>query len=104
MIVTILGLAAITLARVRLRQVRSDTNLKEAQLLAYSSVEQAVAESGYSYSTLQQKVAAGAIPNVGDKGRPRVRRRDLPRKAAMPAAIRRSGEPDLAGDVLATRL
>lgn len=68
------------------------------------TLEQAAEESGYSYSTLQQKVAAGEIPNVGDKGRPRVRRYDLPRKTPTPARLLESGEPDLAGEVLAGRV
>lgn len=65
------------------------------------TLEQAAAESGYSYSTLQQKVAAGDIPNVGGKGRPRVRRFDLPRKAPGRSPTLTGGEPDLAGEVLA---
>lgn len=31
-----------------------------------------------SYSWIQKRVAAGEIPNVGKKGKPRVRRGDLP--------------------------
>ena len=68
------------------------------------TLEQAVEETGYSYSSLQQKVAAGDIPNVGSKGRPRVRRYDLPRKTPTPALLLDSGEPDLAGEVLAGRI
>jgi len=67
------------------------------------TLEAASDESGYSYSSLQQKVAAGEIRNVGDRGRPRLRRCDLPRKA--PKAFRlESGEPDLAGEVLHERV
>ena len=67
------------------------------------TLEQAVEETGYSYSTLQQKIAGGEIPNAGSKGRPRVRRYDLPRKAPTPTLLLESGEPDLAGEVLAAR-
>lgn len=49
------------------------------------TLEQAVAESGYSYSTLQHMVADGALKNRGDKNRPRVRRSDLPRKVLTSA-------------------
>ena len=35
---------------------------------------------GYGYSTLQALVRAGRIPDAGETGKPRVRRRDLPRK------------------------
>jgi hypothetical protein len=68
------------------------------------TLEQAVEETGYSYSTLQQKVAVGEIPNAGSRGRPRVRRYDLPRKTPTPSLLLESGEPDLAGEVLAGRL
>lgn len=68
------------------------------------TLEQAVEETGYSYSTIQQKVAAGEITNVGSKGRPRVRRNDLPRKTPTPPLLLESGEPDLAGEVLAARV
>lgn len=44
------------------------------------TLEEASRVSGYSYSALQHMVADGAIPNAGQKGRPRIRRRDLPRK------------------------
>jgi hypothetical protein len=62
------------------------------------SLEQAVTVSGYSYSALQKMVAAGELANVGKKGKPRVRRGDLPRKAT-PAPM-----PDLAGAVIAGRI
>ena len=67
------------------------------------TLEEAALESGYSYSTIQQKVAAGEIANAGTKGRPRVRRYDLPRKAPRPRYTLDSGEPDLAGRILASR-
>lgn len=68
------------------------------------TLEAAADESGYSYSALQQKVAAGEIPNVGDKGRPRVRRADLPLKVPRRVSGPESGEPDLAGEILAQQL
>jgi hypothetical protein len=52
---------------------------KEKDLEALT-LEQAVTESGYSYSALQKKIAAGELKNVGTKGSPRVRRGDLPKK------------------------
>jgi len=64
------------------------------------SLEQAAAESGYSYSQLQKLVAAGTLANVGEPHRPRVRRGELPRKAGR---VERDGEPDLAGAVLGRR-
>jgi len=68
------------------------------------TLEEAEAESGYSYSRLQQKVASGEIRNIGEPGKPRVRRADLPRKAPARRFELGTGEPDLAGAVLAERL
>ena len=38
------------------------------------TLEEAAEESGYSYSSLQKRVALGEIPNVGKSGAPRVQR------------------------------
>jgi len=66
---------------------------RERELEALT-LEQAVAESGYSYSALQKLVASGAVENVGTKGRPRIPRCTLPRKPGHGVA-RPAGEPDL---------
>lgn len=42
------------------------------------TLEEAAAYSGLSYDALRKKVATGKIPNEGVKGRPRIRRGDLP--------------------------
>lgn len=44
------------------------------------TLQQAAEESGYSVSHLQHLVADGELPNAGKKGRPRIRRGDLPVK------------------------
>jgi hypothetical protein len=44
------------------------------------TLDEAAAESGYSYSSLQKRVSNQELPNAGDKGTPRVRRRHLPYK------------------------
>lgn len=49
--------------------------------------------SGYSKSHLRHLVSEGEIPNAGRKGRPRIRRADLPRKD------RRAGHRDESADV-----
>ena len=64
------------------------------------TLEEAAAESGYSYSSLQKRVSAGEIPNVGEPRKPRVRRQDLPRKTPTRRFELESGEPDLAGEIL----
>ena len=46
------------------------------------TLQQASAESGYSESRLRHLVAAGELQNAGKKGAPRIRRSDLPKKAA----------------------
>ncbi len=60
------------------------------------TLSQAAEESGFGYSTLQHLVAEKRLRNVGSKHAPRIRRGDLPRKAATAA-----GGPDLADRVLA---
>ena len=64
------------------------------------TLEEASEECGYSYSALQKRVAAGEIPNAGDKGNPRVQRGHLPWKAAPKRPKLESGEPDLAAEIL----
>ena len=68
------------------------------------TLEEAAEESGYSYSSLQKRVSDGEIPNIGKAGAPRVQRQDLPRKTPRPRFRLESGEPDLAGDILFSRL
>lgn len=59
------------------------------------TLEQAAQESGYTPDHLRHLVAEGAVPNAGRRGRPRIRRRDLPRRSH--AAV--SAEPyDAAAD------
>ena len=44
------------------------------------TLEEAATASGYARRTLREKVSTGEIPNAGEKGRPRIRRGDLPRR------------------------
>ena len=60
-----------------------------AELLTLGAASE---ESGLSYSALEKAVRSGRIPNAGTRGRPRVRRANLPRKPARPALT----GPDLA--------
>lgn len=55
----------------------------------------AAEESGLTAPHLSRAVAEGRIENVGEKGHPRIRRRDLPRKIAP----RPDDEVDLVGAV-----
>ena len=64
------------------------------------TLDEAAEESGYTYSSLQKRVASGEIPNIGEPGAPRVQRQDLPRKAPTRRFELESGEPDLVGDIL----
>ncbi len=64
------------------------------------TLEEAAEESGYSYSSLQKRVALGEIPNIGKPGAPRVQRQHLPRKTPTRRFELESGEPDLAEMIL----
>lgn len=44
------------------------------------TVAQASRESGLSTAHLYRALRSGALPNVGFRGRPRIRRADLPRR------------------------
>jgi hypothetical protein len=65
------------------------------------TLAQAAMETGYTADALSKQIRRGALPNLGSKSRPRVRRCDLPRKAGN-LDIRKleTAEPDLAGSVL----
>ena len=68
------------------------------------TLEEAAEESGFSYSSLQKRVASGEIPNIGEPGAPRVQRQDLPRKTPRPRFELESGEPDIAEEILVGKL
>ena len=68
-----------------------------AYALEQLTLRDAAVESGYSYSAVQKMVASGELENLGDKGSPRVRRCDLPKKHTQRVLV---GEPDLAGMIL----
>ena len=74
---------------------------REAALQALT-LEEASRESGLSYSALEKGVRSGRIPNAGEKNRPRILRRDLPRKPTR-QKHRPVGDPDLAARVLGQR-
>jgi ribosomal protein L19E len=58
------------------------------------TVSEAAEESGYSKQHIRSLIASGDVPNAGCKGRPRVRRADLPpRKARRTAAKGRTRMP-----------
>jgi len=81
-----------------LEQAQREWTLQELTL------EEAAAESGLSYSAIQKKLAAGKLPNAGKKGSPRVRRGDLPKKPSNREPRLESDGPDLAGELLASKL
>ena len=67
------------------------------------TLEQAALESGFAYSTLQQKIAANELPNAGELGAPRIRRCDLPYRGGAPRPQTDAGAPDVAKEILARR-
>jgi hypothetical protein len=68
------------------------TAADEALTLAEASVA-----TGFSPDHLRHLVSLGVIPNAGKRGAPRIRRADLPRKAATAA----TGAYDVEADALA---
>ena len=64
------------------------------------TLQEAEAESGYKYSTLQQMKDI----NVGTIGTPRIRRCDLPHKPGGSGPKPTHGQPDLADEILASKL
>ena len=81
-----------------------DQTWREWELEALT-LDEAVEESGCSYSSLQGKVADGEIPNAGGKGKPRIRWCDLPKKGGRAQLnLQPVGAPDLAGDIILSRL
>lgn len=64
------------------------------------TLQQASSLGGFSVDHLQRLVSKGTIPNVGVKGRPRIRREDVPTKPGHHGASLRS---PLAGDQLSAR-
>lgn len=60
------------------------------------TLDQAVAESGYAYSALQKMVTQGRVPNAGAPHRPRIHRKDLPKKPQGAFSQDGSAGPDLA--------
>lgn len=69
------------------------------------TLEQAAAEAGLAYDTVQRKVAAGEWPNRGQKGQPRVRRCDVHPGLEPPELkpVTEEGDPDVAEEVLRAR-
>ncbi len=50
------------------------------------TLAEAAAESGYSERRLRELIHDGELPQAGQRGRPRVRRADLPRKSGRRSA------------------
>jgi hypothetical protein len=66
------------------------------------TLEEAAAYSGRSYDGIRKAVASGEIPNAGEKGRPRVRRADLPMKPPG-SSVDTDETGVIAGRILAAR-
>lgn len=74
------------------------------QHLQVLSLQEAAAESGYSVDHLAREIREGRIPNAGRKGKPRIRRRDLPRKPGhVPVAQQRLRNPSSTAGARARR-
>ena len=64
------------------------------------TLHQAAEESGFKYTTLQQMKAV----HVGTPGSPRIRRCDLPSKPRRSRPKATEGSPDLADEILLSKL
>ncbi len=51
------------------------------------TLQQAEADSGYSYDHLRKMITSGLLPNMGRRGKPLVKRGDLPRKPEPSASL-----------------
>ena len=52
------------------------------------TLAEAALESGYSVEHLRKMVAAETVPNAGERGRPRIRRIDIPlKRATQPGSL-----------------
>ena len=87
-------------------QSESDRFLDEALTMA-----EAAEFAGYSYSHIESMVRVGELPNAGERGRPRVRRRDLPRKLSgavldreLSSPIQRTSRADSVDDLIEAEL
>lgn len=68
------------------------------------TLREAADESGYAYSTLQQYIAEGRLPNAGEEGAPRIRRRDLPHRGNRQSQEDGQDDPGFAEGILMRRL
>lgn len=64
------------------------------------TLEQAAAELGRSYDTVQRKIRSGELPNAGRKGRPLVRRCDLHSLESGAAGPRRPRDEIVAEELM----
>jgi len=84
--------AAARLCEAHVKELREGLQSGHDELL---SIAQAAVESGYSQQHLRALLSQGSVPNAGAKGRPQIRRKDLPRKPCrkeIPASHRVGGQ------------
>lgn len=71
------------LNRLHARELREALRSHERETL---TLAEAAEESGYSKRHLRALISDGTIPNAGEKGRPQIRRGDLPMKPGSSSA------------------
>lgn len=81
--------SAARVCEAHVRELKAALESKADELV---TVTEAAAETGYSKQHLRALLASGDIQNAGRKGRPRIRRRDLPPRKAE--ASRAEGPPE----------
>jgi len=79
--------AAARLCDAHVRELTAALSARQDELL---TVAAAAVETRYSTQHLRALLAEGAIPNAGTKGRPRIRRADLPSPKSVSSRVRAS--------------
>jgi hypothetical protein len=79
--------AAARLCDAHVRELTATLSARQDELLTIAA---AAVETRYSTQHLRALIAERAIPNAGSKGRPRIRRADLPPPKSVPSRVRAS--------------
>ncbi len=77
--------AAARLCDAHVRELTAALHARQDELLTIAA---AAVETRYSTQHLRALIAEGAIPNAGSKGRPRIRRADLPPPKSVSSRVR----------------
>lgn len=80
---------AARLCDAHVRELTAAVSARQDELLTIAA---AAVETRYSTQHLRALLAEGAIPNAGSKGRPRIRRADLPPPKSVSSRVRAAAD------------